>query len=176
MTAQQDGSRRGVAIGLGLVLVLATAAGVLARNGRGGEPEGFRCGRPPVAAVEVFNANGSLRWRRPLAARIAESQTSPLADRARVYTSEGGLAAFDIGTGRPVWSTPIQGPVYSEWLDGDQVVAVGNTVTADGPIVAVDAASGRTRWTFRISGGEAMRTGDGGIALLGPDGAVRVVD
>ena len=169
-----------MALGLGLIVVLAGAAGLVARDGRRQVPAAFRCGRPPVAAVEVFNADGSRRWLRPLPARVTESQTSPLADQARVYTSEGGLAAFDIQTGRPVWSVPIKGPVYSEWLDGGQVIGVAEPVGGQGMIVAVDAASGRSRWIFQVPDryfiGEATRTGDGGLALLGPDGAVRVVD
>lgn len=171
---------RGVALGLGLIVLLAAAAGVVARGGRGQEPAAFRCGRPPVAALEVFNADGSRRWRQMLPARVTESQTSPLADRTRVYTSEGGLAAFDIKTGRPVWSLPIKGPVYSEWLDGNQLIAVAEPIGGQGTIVAVDATSGRVRWNYQIPEGhllgEGTRTGDGGLALLSPDGAVGVLD
>jgi outer membrane protein assembly factor BamB len=171
---------RGVALGLGLIVVLAAAAGVVARDGRRQEPPAFRCGRRPVAALEVFNADGSRRWRQMLPARVTESQTSPLADEARVYTSEGGLAAFDIQTGGPVWSLPIKGPVYSEWLDGNQLIAVAEPIGGQGTILGVNAASGRVRWNYQIPEGhllgEGMRTGDGGLALLSPDGAVRVLD
>lgn len=138
------------------------AAGVLA-------PLLRRTGSTPVARAQAMQSGGNMfrgnaaktgempgpgvdrpptvRWRRdaPRGEWLA-----PAVMGGQVFVSRylGGLAAFDAGTGDPLW-----GVLAGEYdkFDSSPAVADGLVVTGAGPysMLAVDAATGTTRWTFK---------------------------
>ncbi|HVF33936.1 MAG TPA: PQQ-binding-like beta-propeller repeat protein, partial [Candidatus Saccharimonadia bacterium] len=67
----------------------------------------------------------------------------------RIYASdiEGGVRAFDAGSGREVWHVELTERVGSGPGFGAGVVAVGGL---DGAIVALDAASGNELWRAEV--------------------------
>ncbi len=96
------------------------------------------------------------------------------ADGSRVYASghRGEIAAFDLRTGRRLWSTNTRLP-----LGGGPAVR-GNLVVAgatDGHVVALNAATGKTLWTMLINGAviSAPAISDNVVAVRSVDGRLR---
>ncbi len=143
---------------------------------------------PPSKLVN-FNAvvNVKTLWREDFGGADDHFlRLTPRVDAERVYLAshEGGVAAFDLATGREVWQRMLREPITGGPGVGDGVVAVG---TKEGNVFAFDAEQGSARWRVRVSsevlsspavgdGTVAARTGDGKLyALEADDGEVRWV-
>lgn len=88
-----------------------------------------------------------LVWRTPLTPGPAGPFTRPTTDGKYLYAeAERRLQAFDLRTGRPVWSQP-----FETRTAPDNVVVRGGRVFAVGEVaVARDATSGRELWRYTL--------------------------
>lgn len=123
------------------------------------------------SVTALARADGSVRWRRPRLRPVRS--VSVAGPTALVGDDSGTLAAFDVVTGRELWSVRHPGALWS----GARVDAASATVVAtwhqsDTPAVRVlDLASGALRWeapTDRYSA--AATVGDGRVVLAVGDG------
>jgi outer membrane protein assembly factor BamB len=104
---------------------------------------------------------------------LAVGTTAVFAENDAVY----GLSAAD---GRRLWRWTGGDQIYGLWPWQGTVVALSGQVSNDARLVEVDAATGAVKWELRLPrqglyGSQAL-TGDGGLAMLTPDGSLEVAD
>ena len=106
--------------------------------------------------------NGTGRWRVPADKRdwavpYGGTRSTPAIADGRVFHLDvlGRLGAFDLQTGKELWSlylTEVFGGIYNEWGYSESVLVDGGRLYClpGGPkgfLVCLDAATGRTLWT-----------------------------
>ncbi|HKZ74983.1 MAG TPA: outer membrane protein assembly factor BamB [Steroidobacteraceae bacterium] len=113
------------------------------------------------------------RGRRQRRRSTAPGSRSRGGRRARVC---GDLAAFVLGTGRPVWRVQTRAPLSGGTGTDGELVAVGSS---EGEVIALAAQDGAQRWRVRIDGevlsapavspqAVVVRTVDGRLVALAP--------
>ncbi|MGM0516975.1 MAG: outer membrane protein assembly factor BamB [Pseudomonadota bacterium] len=95
--------------------------------------------------------------------------------RLFVADPDGEVAAFDLDSGRQLWSADLDAPVTSGPGASENIVALG---ASDGRVFALDAETGETRWTasIRASVDAAPSVGFGDVAVRGRDGSFALLD
>lgn len=90
---------------------------------------------------------GDILWRVPLVAETPEWFGIPAALDSRVFIDvENSLRAYDVSSGRLLWSTPVRAVSVPE--SRNLVVSAGLVLASDPTgVIAVDAATGAHRWT-----------------------------
>jgi outer membrane protein assembly factor BamB len=131
----------------------------------------------------MLSMAGQLRWRVPLPTDpdqqgiavqpLALGATAVFAENDAVY----GLSAAD---GRRLWRWAGGQLIYGLWPWQGTVVVLSGQVSNDARLVGVDAATGAVKWALPLPrqglyGSQAL-TGDGGLAMLTPDGSLEVAD
>lgn len=84
-----------------------------------------------------------LLWRTPLD-RPDRGFHYPAGDAERSYALLGGVVAYDAGTGKLAWRSPL-----SQYMPRNVVHRDGRVLTAETVAFAFDAATGRELWRFR---------------------------
>jgi outer membrane protein assembly factor BamB len=131
----------------------------------------------------MLSTAGRLLWRVPLPTDpdqqgiavqpLALGATAVFAENDAVY----GLSAAD---GRRLWRWTGGDLIYGLWPWQGTIVALSGQVSDDARLVEVDAATGAVKWALQLPrqglyGSQAL-TGDGGLAMLTPDGSLEVAD
>ncbi len=132
-------------------------------------------------AVEVA-ASGRIAWQVPLPAHgtVAVGSAPPLlVGPIAVFAQDGMVHALRLGDGHALWSWRGGQAVYAMWRDGGLVVVLTDQVGRHARITGLEGATGTVRWVLRLPGsgllGSQAATGDGGLAMIGSDGVLRVV-
>jgi outer membrane protein assembly factor BamB len=163
---------------LGLTVVPALCLGaVMALSGCSSAPrtlvkptplEDISNERPPVV---VWRASAGGDQHSNLAS------IAPVEAAGRVFAAdpEGGVKAFDLESGRQLWSADLDARLTSGPGAGENIVALG---TADGRVFALDAETGAIRWSTPIhaSVDAAPSVGFGNVAVRGRDGSFALLD
>lgn len=108
--------------------------------------------------------------------RLGVRQRPAVAD-GRVYAAavEGGVRAFDLQTGKPVWHYESEVPLSGGPGAGDGLVVIGSL---EGDVIALDAATGAEKWKAKV-GNEvisAPAVGNGLVFVHVNDGRVSAFD
>ena len=108
--------------------------------------------------------------------RIGVRQGPGIAD-GHVYAAaiKGGVRAFDLQTGAPLWHFDSDLPLSGGPGAGDGLVVVGSL---EGDVVALDAATGAQKWTAKVSNEviAAPVIGQGLVFVRSNDGRVTAFD
>lgn len=101
----------------------------------------------------------------------------PVIDNGRVYAAavEGGVHAFELSSGRPLWDFASDLPLSGGPGAGDGLVVVGSL---QGDVIAIDAATGQQKWTAKVSNEvlAAPTIGAGMVFVHSNDGRVTAFD
>ena len=135
----------------------------------------------PEQPAKLAPIKSSLRVERIWSASVADRGAKRLrlglglaVDGDRVFASghKGVVAAFDLGTGRRLWSTRTRQPLGGGPAVRGNLVVVGAT---DGHVTALNAADGKILWTVLINGAviTAPAISDNVIAVRSVDGRLR---
>ena len=105
------------------------------------------------------------------------SRQAPAVVDGRVYAADmnGGVGAWDLQSGKPVWRVESEQRLSSSPGVGDGIVVVGGL---EGDVVALDAANGAQKWTAKV-GTEilaAPTVGQGYVLVRSIDGRVTAFD
>ncbi len=103
----------------------------------------YSLGSTQIHAVDA--RSGKRIWSAPLPAKGPAS--SPMVVDGVLVINAGRLAAFDVGTGKPLWTQPKAGGGNSSpvaWKSGGQTVVICN---GRGVLAGVDLKSGKLLWT-----------------------------
>jgi outer membrane protein assembly factor BamB len=108
--------------------------------------------------------------------RLGVRQRPAVAD-GRVYAAavEGGVRAFDLHTGEPVWHYETELALSGGPGAGDGLVVIGSL---EGDVIALDAATGAEKWKARV-GNEVIAApaiGNGLVFVRANDGRVSAFD
>lgn len=128
-----------------------------------------------------MTAAGRIAWRTPLAAPETVSLTgvSPLlAGPVAVFAQDGIVHGLRLADGHPLWAWRGGRDVYGMWRWGGLVAVLTDQVSQRARVTGLDAATGAVRWVLRLPGGllgSQVPTGDGGLAMLRPDGVLQVI-
>ena len=108
--------------------------------------------------------------------RLGVRQGPVVAD-GRVYAAaiKGGVRAFDLRTGKPVWQYESEARLSGGPGAGDGLVVVG---TLDGGVIALDASTGGEKWQAKVPGEviAAPTIGQGLVLVRSNDGRVSAFD
>ena len=108
--------------------------------------------------------------------RVGVRQGPTVAD-GRVYAAavEGGVRAFDLQTGKPVWAYESKLRLSGGPGAGDGLVVVGGL---DGEVIALDAATGTEKWQAKVPAEviAAPTIGLGSVFVRSNDGHVTAFD
>ena len=108
--------------------------------------------------------------------RVGVRQAPAVAD-GRVYAAavEGGVRAFDLQTGKPVWHYESDLRLSGGPGTGDGLVVVGGL---DGEVIALDAATGAEKWQAKVPAEviAAPTIGLGSVFVRSNDGHVTAFD
>jgi len=99
---------------------------------------------PTITVTRLWSANAGKGE-----GRIGVRQAPGIAD-GHVYAAaiKGGVRAFDLQTGAPLWHFDSDLPLSGGPGAGDGLVVVGSL---EGDVVALDAATGAQKWTAKVS-------------------------
>ena len=126
---------------------------------------------PAVTVTEIWTADAG-KGEDLLGARQA-----PVVADGRVYAAavEGGVHAFDLQTGNPVWSYESDLRLSGGPGVGEGVVAVGSL---EGDVIALDAVTGAEKWTGKVDNEviAAPTVGMGMVFVRSNDGRVTAFD
>jgi outer membrane protein assembly factor BamB len=127
-------------------------------------------------------ASGRAAWQVPLPAHGTVSLGSApplLAGPVAVFAQDGMVHGLRLADGHPLWSWRGGQAVYAMWRDGGLVTVLTDQVGRHARITGLGAATSMVRWVLRLPGsgllGSQVATGDGGLAMIGSDGVLRVV-
>lgn len=143
------------------------------------------CGSLPPRhawAAEVTSA-GQVAWRTPVPVRgtagFGPAIPPLVAGTVGVFAQDGKVHGISLADGREAWSWGDGEPVYGMWRWQSLVVVLTQQVGANARLTGLDAANGGVGWTRRLPGGllgGQFTTADGGLAILGTNGVLQVVD
>ena len=126
---------------------------------------------PTVTVTRLWSANAGKGE-----GRIGVRQGPGIAD-GHVYAAaiKGGVRAFDLQTGAPLWKFDSDLPLSGGPGAGDGLVVVGSL---EGDVVALDAATGAQKWTAKVSNEviAAPVVGQGLVFVRSNDGRVTAFD
>ena len=132
-------------------------------------------------AVEVA-ATGRIAWQVPLAAHgtVLSGAAAPLlAGPVAVFAQDGMVHGLRLADGHPLWAWRGGQAADGMWRWGALVAVLTDQVGQHARITGLDAATGAVRWVLRLPGsgllGGQVATGDGGLAMIGSGGVLRVV-
>jgi outer membrane protein assembly factor BamB len=144
------------------------------------------CGGPVSArhawATKV-SADGHVRWqvRLPAFAANADIEQSPVVVAGiALFAQDGVVHGLRLAGGQQRWSWAGGQDVYGMWPWRGTVAVLTDQVSTHARLTGLDAVTGRVVWTVRLPRqglyGTLTATTDGGLAMIGADGRVRVVD
>lgn len=144
------------------------------------------CGGPVPArhawATEV-SGDGHVRWqvRLPTVGTSPVSELSPVvAAGVAVFTQDGVVHGLRLADGHQLWSWAGGQVVYGMWPWHATVAVLTDQVSTHGRLTGLDAATDRVVWTVRLPSqglyANLAATADGGLAMIGGNGRVQVVD
>jgi PQQ-like domain len=144
------------------------------------------CGGPVPArhawASEVA-VDGRIRWqvRLPTFGASPVSELSPVvAGGFAVFTQDGVVHGLRLADGRQLWSWAGGQVVYGMWPWQATVAVLTDQVSTHARLTGLHAATGRVAWTVRLPSrglyADLAATADGGLAMIGGNGRVQVVD
>lgn len=126
---------------------------------------------PSVTVAKIWSAQAGKGE-----GRTGVRQGPAVAD-GRVYAAaiEGGVRAFDLQTGKPVWHYESKLRMSGGPGAGDGLVVVGGL---DGEVIALDAATGTEKWQARVPAEviAAPVIGLGSVFIRSNDGHVTALD
>jgi len=126
---------------------------------------------PTVTVTRLWSANAGKGE-----GRTGVRQGPGIAD-GHVYAAaiKGGVRAFDLQTGAPLWKFDSDLPLSGGPGAGDGLVVVGSL---EGDVVALDAATGAQKWTAKVSNEviAAPVIGQGMVFVRSNDGRVTAFD
>jgi len=103
-------------------------------------------------AVRAFTPDGERLWTSEIEAATRGIHGTPAVASGRVYVGgyDGGLYAFDLGTGERLWRRKLGDAIGSSpaYHDGDVYIAV-EYYTPSGGVFGVDGANGGGQWSDR---------------------------
>lgn len=135
------------------------------------EPTALADFSPSVTVAKLWSADAGKGE-----GRLGVRQGPAIAD-GRVYAAaiEGGVRAFDLQTGKPVWSYDSKLRLSGGPGTGEGLVAIGGL---DGEVIALDASTGAEKWQAKL-GSEIIAApviGMGMVFVRGNDGRVTAFD
>ncbi|WP_457097758.1 outer membrane protein assembly factor BamB [Lysobacter sp. P5_B9] len=135
------------------------------------EPAALTDFTPTVTVSKIWSANAGKGE-----GRVGVRQGPAVAD-GRVYAAavEGGVRAFDLQTGKPVWHYESKLLLSGGPGAGDGLVVVGGL---DGQVIALDAATGAEKWQAKVPA-EVIASptiGLGSVFVRSNDGHVTAFD
>ena len=140
-------------------------------DGKPTEPMALTDITPSVTVSQLWSANAGKGE-----GRLGVRQGPAVAD-GRVYGAalEGGVRAFDLQSGQPVWSYPSKLRLSGGPGTGDGLVVVGGL---DGEVIALDAATGTEKWQAKVNSEiiAAPAVGMGMVFVRSNDGRVTALD
>lgn len=140
-------------------------------DGKPTEPMALTDITPSVTVSQLWSANAGKGE-----GRLGVRQGPAVAD-GRVYAAalEGGVRAFDLQSGQPVWSYPSKLRLSGGPGTGDGLVVVGGL---DGEVIALDAANGAEKWQAKVNSEiiAAPAVGMGMVFVRSNDGRVTALD
>jgi len=140
-------------------------------DGKPTEPMALSDITPSVTVSKLWSANAGKGE-----GRLGVRQGPVVAD-GRVYAAalEGGVRAFDLQSGQPVWSYPSKLRLSGGPGSGDGLVVVGGL---DGEVIALDAATGTEKWQAKVNSEiiAAPAVGMGMVFVRSNDGRVTALD
>lgn len=140
-------------------------------DGKPSEPMALTDITPSVTVSELWSANAGKGE-----GRLGVRQGPVVAD-GRVYAAalEGGVRAFDLQTGQPVWNYASKLRLSGGPGSGDGLVVVGGL---DGEVIALDAATGAEKWQAKVNSEviAAPAVGMGMVFVRSNDGRVTALD
>lgn len=140
-------------------------------DGKPTEPMALTDIAPSVTVSRLWSANAGKGE-----GRLGVRQGPVVAD-GRVYAAaiEGGVRAFDLQSGQPVWSYPSKLRLSGGPGTGDGLVVVGGL---DGEVIALDAATGTEKWQAKVTSEiiAAPAVGMGMVFVRSNDGRVTALD
>jgi len=126
---------------------------------------------PSVAVSKLWSANAGKGE-----GRMGAGQRPAVAE-GRVYAAavEGGVRAFDLQTGKAVWTYETKHAVTGGPGTGDGLVVVGGL---DGEVIALDAATGAEKWQAKVTAEVVAppAVGQGLVFVRSNDGRVTALD
>ncbi|GAB3367190.1 outer membrane protein assembly factor BamB [Lysobacter rhizosphaerae] len=135
------------------------------------EPAALTDFTPTVTVSKIWSANAGKGE-----GRVGVRQGPAVAD-GRVYAAavEGGVRAFDLQTGKPVWHYESKLLLSGGPGAGDGLVVVGGL---DGQVIALDAATGAEKWQAKVPAEviAAPTIGLGSVFVRSNDGHVTAFD
>jgi outer membrane protein assembly factor BamB len=135
------------------------------------EPAALTDFTPTVTVAKIWSANAGKGE-----GRVGVRQGPAVAD-GRVYAAavEGGVRAFDLQTGKPVWHYESKLLLSGGPGAGDGLVVVGGL---DGQVIALDAATGAEKWQAKVPAEviAAPTIGLGSVFVRSNDGHVTAFD
>jgi outer membrane protein assembly factor BamB len=96
-----------------------------------------------LSTLPAVAAAPRLLWRTPLPAEAGIPLGTPATDGRRLYAVAGGVRAWDLQTGEPLWTAPL-----AENAPRNVAVDEGRVFVAETVAMAFDAATGRELWRF----------------------------
>ncbi|HJW47763.1 MAG TPA: outer membrane protein assembly factor BamB [Lysobacter sp.] len=140
-------------------------------DGKPNEPAELTKFTPSVTVSKIWSAKAGKGE-----GRIGARQAPAVAD-GRVYAAalEGGVRAFDLQTGKPVWHYKSKLRLSGGPGAGDGLVVIGGI---DGEVIALDAATGAEKWQAKVPA-EVIATptiGLGSVFVRSNDGRVTSFD
>lgn len=140
-------------------------------DGKPNEPVELTDFTPTVTVSKIWSAKAGKGE-----GRVGVRQGPVVAD-GRVYASalEGGVRAFDLQTGKPVWEYKSKLRLSGGPGAGDGLVVVGGL---DGEVIALDAATGAEKWQAKVNAEvlAAPAIGLGSVFVRSNDGRVTAFD
>lgn len=140
-------------------------------NGKPNEPAELTEFTPSVEVAKLWSAKAGKGE-----GRIGVRQGPAVAD-GRVYAAavEGGVRAFDLQTGKPVWRHESRLRLTGGPGAGDGLVVIGGL---DGEVIALDAATGSEKWRAKVPAEviAAPTIGLGSVFVRSNDGHVTAFD
>jgi outer membrane protein assembly factor BamB len=132
-------------------------------------------------ATEV-SVDGHVRWQVRLLT-FGPDSVNPLppvvTGNLALFAQDGVVHALRLADGHQLWSWAGGRIVYGMWPWHGTVAVLTDQVSTHARLTGLDAATGRVAWTVRLPGGlygSQAATADGGLAMIGTDRRVQVVD
>lgn len=165
-------------VSVALLCLVALGGCTTVKGWFGGEGEAKP--NEPAELVEITpSANVARLWTASAGkgeGRLGARQGPAVLD-GRVYAAavEGGVHAFDLQTGKRVWTYPSRLRLSGGPGAGAGLVVVGGL---DGEVVALDAATGAEKWQAKVTGEviSAPAVGGGLVLVRSNDGRVTALD